>query len=237
MLNESLNKEQNSDLMTDPTRKPRPDSLLSNLPSDQQQRILDWLSAHSYRAVLEKIAAPAPEGLGLKVHYTSLRRFRQRRIASHLCAQRAEASALETHSQKTASHPSPYPALTREALERYCFHLALNPQQNPELMIKLNRILLWLRQQDITTKKFAWEVEARETEIARQQKAASPEERQEEFDKRCERIFGTRPIGSLAKRHTQEACSRPGACSEPGKSEAPVTFDHDLTRRNSQIAP
>jgi hypothetical protein len=51
---------------------------LGNLPEDQQNRILDWLEGLSYRDTLKQIAAPAPEGLGLEVHYTTLRNFHQK---------------------------------------------------------------------------------------------------------------------------------------------------------------
>src|SRR5688572_30514667 len=146
------------DSLRNPLRKPRPDCLLNNLPQDQQRRILDWVASDTYMNVIKKIAAPAPEGLGLKVHYTSLRRFWQLHLASELHSQRADTAHLRSFSRVAERRPTPYTALTREALERYSFQLALSPNANPDVLLKLNQFLLRLRNHDITAQKFAWEV-------------------------------------------------------------------------------
>ena len=56
-------------------RKPNANNVLANLPTADQDQIKDWLQNHSYTATVDKINAPRPEGLGLKIHYTSLRNY------------------------------------------------------------------------------------------------------------------------------------------------------------------
>src|SRR3546814_13890023 len=55
--------------------------------------ILDWCEESSYRDVLKKIAAPPPEGLGLKIHYTLLRRFFLKHFPERYLQERASAMA------------------------------------------------------------------------------------------------------------------------------------------------
>lgn len=72
----------------EPLRKTRSDSVLGNLPTDQQDRIIKWLRQHSYAQVLAKIAAPPPEGLGLTVPCTSLRRFYTQHLPEEVLKER-----------------------------------------------------------------------------------------------------------------------------------------------------
>jgi hypothetical protein len=57
---------------------PRKNDILGNLPEEDQLRVLDWIQQTSYRKAIEQIARPKPEGLNLKVHLTSLRRFHEK---------------------------------------------------------------------------------------------------------------------------------------------------------------
>ena len=58
-------------------RKQRADSFFQSLTDEQQDKLLDWLETErDLGAVLARVSAPAPEGFGLKVHLTSLRRLR-----------------------------------------------------------------------------------------------------------------------------------------------------------------
>ena len=52
-------------------RKPNSNNILANLPDEDQRRIHEWLKNLSYEATVEQIALPRPEGLDLKIHYTS----------------------------------------------------------------------------------------------------------------------------------------------------------------------
>jgi hypothetical protein len=61
--------------MTNIYRKTRPDDVLGNLSSDDQEKILSWCDDEPYRDVLKRIAVPPPEGLGPHINYGTLRNF------------------------------------------------------------------------------------------------------------------------------------------------------------------
>ena len=51
--------------------------ILDRLNQQQREQLLTWLEIHPKKEVLERLAAPPPEGFGLRTHYASLRRFEQ----------------------------------------------------------------------------------------------------------------------------------------------------------------
>ena len=53
-------------------------SVLNSLSADQQEQLYDWLECYPAKRVLELVAAEPPEGFGLKIHLTTLRRFHLR---------------------------------------------------------------------------------------------------------------------------------------------------------------
>lgn len=58
-------------------RKQRADSFYHNLKTEQQDQLLKWLEEEEdLGTICMRITAPPPEGFGIKVHITSLRRFR-----------------------------------------------------------------------------------------------------------------------------------------------------------------
>ena len=58
-------------------RKQRADSFFHSLTTEQQDKLLHWLEEEEdLGTVCMRISAPQPEGFGLNVHLTSLRRFR-----------------------------------------------------------------------------------------------------------------------------------------------------------------
>ncbi|HEX7859842.1 MAG TPA: hypothetical protein VF773_05940 [Verrucomicrobiae bacterium] len=103
--------------------KTRPDDILGNLPEDQQHLILDWCEELSYRDALKRIAAPAPEGLGLTVHYTSLRRFFMKRFPERYLQERTTALAefSGAASDIAAADFGTYWSLAKESLEKHLF--------------------------------------------------------------------------------------------------------------------
>ncbi|MDB6039795.1 MAG: hypothetical protein JWM99_3636 [Verrucomicrobiales bacterium] len=56
----------------------RESCVLSALSAAQQEQLFDWLELYPPKIVLEMVAAPPPDGFGLKTHLTSLRRFHER---------------------------------------------------------------------------------------------------------------------------------------------------------------
>jgi hypothetical protein len=109
--------------MNTTVEKTRPDDVLGNLTEDQQNAILDWCEEFSYREALKKIAAPPPGGLGLTVHYTSLRSFYLKRFPERFLRDR---TASMTHWEEVARQiEAPelgvFWVMAKEALEKYVF--------------------------------------------------------------------------------------------------------------------
>ena len=86
---------------------PGPTGVLDRLTSEQQDQLLHWLDIYPDKLVLEKVAAPPPDGFGLATHITSLRRFqaRKERDASLEILEIARAAAAESASTKNSSLP------------------------------------------------------------------------------------------------------------------------------------
>jgi hypothetical protein len=57
---------------------PGPTGILDHLPTEKQEQLIDWIESLTAKEVLEKVAAPEPEGFGIKTHATSLQRFYER---------------------------------------------------------------------------------------------------------------------------------------------------------------
>lgn len=110
-------------IMSTTIEKTRPDDVLGNLTEDQQNIILDWCEELSYREVLKKIAAPPPEGLGLNVHYTSLRRFFLKRFPERFLRDRAASITHweEIARQIEAPELGVFWVMAKEALEKHVF--------------------------------------------------------------------------------------------------------------------
>ena len=52
--------------------------ILDTLAEGQQLQLLSWLEMFPIAEVVQKVAAPPPEGFGIKTYITSLRRFQAR---------------------------------------------------------------------------------------------------------------------------------------------------------------
>jgi hypothetical protein len=61
-----------------PYIKFREGCILNNLSATEREQLFDWLELHSPKTVLEMVAAPPPDGFGIKTHLNSLRRFHHR---------------------------------------------------------------------------------------------------------------------------------------------------------------
>lgn len=142
--------------MSTTIEKRRPDDILGNLPEDQQHLILDWCEEFSFREVLKKIAAPPPEGLGLNVHYTSLRRFFMKYFPERYLQERTTAMAHWTPaaSDIEGGDFGAYWLLAKEALEKNLFLRLQNDDFDRRELTSLMRIALrmedqrlqWMRQ-------------------------------------------------------------------------------------------
>jgi hypothetical protein len=134
-------------------RKTRPDDVLGNLPAEKKNRIIRWLGEMSYEEVLERIAKPEPEGLGIKTHYTSLRRFYTKNLPEDLVSfRREEMIRLRGLAECCEAEPAPYDALIREFFTKGVFYQSLGlPQRDPNFRENM-RLLLDLRAQELKEK-------------------------------------------------------------------------------------
>jgi hypothetical protein len=135
--------------MSTTIEKTRPDDLLGNLPEDQQNIILDWCEEFSYREVLKKIAAPPPEGLGLEVHYTSLRRFYLKRFPERFLRDRTASMVHweEVASQIEGPDMGVFWVLAKEALEKHVFTRLQKDEFDQRDLTSLLRLALRMEDQ------------------------------------------------------------------------------------------
>jgi hypothetical protein len=108
-------------------RKPNANNVLANLPPADQAQIKAWLQNHSFTATVAKINAPRPEGLGLNVHYTSVRNY----YLDHVqLEQLIEQEADRDHVQDITALSAKIPYMDAVAirLEKRLFELTLNPE-------------------------------------------------------------------------------------------------------------
>jgi hypothetical protein len=84
--------------------KIRPDDVLGNLSEGDQELVLEWLENASYRDVLQQIAEPRPEGLGLRVHFNSLRNFYLKNLPLRLSIRRQEEALDWTGLEAEVAH-------------------------------------------------------------------------------------------------------------------------------------
>lgn len=110
----------------------RNDNTLSNLTADQLDELFAWLNNSTYAEVEKRVAQPPPDGFGLKVHLTTLRRFYSERLKADC---------------ETALADGPDPLVTGRllaasdnALAYSTYSLARSPAR-PETLNQLSRAL------------------------------------------------------------------------------------------------
>lgn len=177
------------------TDKTHPADVLGNLPEEQRERILDWCAEHSFREVLALIARPAPEGLGLAVHYTSLRRFYHRHYPTRLLQERLENAPGYTQlaTEVAKAETPPFWTLLKESLERTAFLACEQGQaERPQLRHILratvrmeDQRLAWANRRTADTAK---RQRHQELETLRTEKDAEIEQLRSEYETTLSRI-------------------------------------------------
>ena len=108
-------------------RKPNANNVLASLPPADQAQIKVWLQNHSFTATVAKINAPRPEGLGLNVHYTSVRNYYLDYLQlEQLIEQEADRDQVQDITALSAKIP--YMDAVAIRLEKRLFELTLNPE-------------------------------------------------------------------------------------------------------------
>ena len=126
-----------------PASSKRNPGILDSLSPEQREQLMDWLELHPVQKVLELVAAPPPDGFGIKTHITSLRRF-------HHQAQAANQKDLaDGHCELLAelgSDPHSLNQLTDAALRQFAVELATVNNRNPAHFATVSRWVLRLQQ-------------------------------------------------------------------------------------------
>src|SRR4051812_13884751 len=99
--------------------KPRSDSLLFSLSIEDQEKLNHWLlNNHSLTEVQKFLAVEAPEGMGLKVHQTTLRRYYDRVMPEYITERRKSVVATARHLKSAIeTDPNEFDAPTLDALK------------------------------------------------------------------------------------------------------------------------
>jgi hypothetical protein len=120
----------------------RPDNVLAHLPPEDQEKIIEWLDQMTYRAAVEQLAKPRPEGLGLKTHITSLRRFYGKQASVDFLLDQ-DPEIWQEAVEQVSSNPVEFRLLIVQALARQVV-LALNRfPEDPKTALRL--LDRWLR--------------------------------------------------------------------------------------------
>ena len=116
-------------------------SPLSNLSKEQQDQLLAWLELLPMRQVLEKVAAPPPEGFGIQTYPTTLRRF----YARHRATSESENSALAAELIQATTADSPVDSAIAFGVRQIAFELSNSPRIGSKQFKALSRWVLKLR--------------------------------------------------------------------------------------------
>jgi hypothetical protein len=116
---------------------------LGTLSASQQEQLFDWLELYSPKIVLEMVAAPPPDGFGLKTHLTSLRRFHER---ARTCFHRDLTTSSLQLLPGQASDPNTLDQLTTVALRQFAVEMASVQERNPARFATVSRWVLRLQQ-------------------------------------------------------------------------------------------
>ncbi len=131
----------NTNIIEFEDRKLNANNVLANLPPADQDQIKDWLQIYSYTATVDKINAARPEGLGLKIHYTSLRNYYLDHIQPEkLVEQQADQDQIQDLA--AVSVKTPYLNAVSNRLQKRLFDLSLNPETPLKEIERLLRLVL-----------------------------------------------------------------------------------------------
>ena len=139
-------------------RKTRSDSILLNLPEEQQAQLAEWLLSgvpyHRAQELLEKEFQVSVRSL------SSFGRFWEEVCRPALLARRSRAvSTADEVAASAVSSPGRLDEATIAALKQKAFELAISPGQDPEAVKAVFSLVLKARDQDLDAQKLKldWE--------------------------------------------------------------------------------
>ena len=119
-------------------------NILDTLSPADQEKLMFWLETEPYRTVLERIAAPRPEGFGLHTHLTTLCRY----YARHQKTEEPEITEIVGDLAATELNPTDLDRVTAASVRRSALQLAASPQLDPKKFKALANWVLKLREQE-----------------------------------------------------------------------------------------
>ena len=207
--------------------KLRSDSLFNQLTEDQKAQIFDWLQCFGYTDTIKRVAAPAPDGFGLKTHRQSLHRFYQRYSQELIPEHLESAVALKATKEQTAA----LGLSAEEAVTHAAFQLATSPL-DIETFKQLSR---WITKNKADEHKAAY-VRVAEQHLALARERLALERAKFEFNAAREALIHHATLGKIMEDTTRDDEARIQAAREMifGKDVIAQVDANDPFRRKSQ---
>jgi hypothetical protein len=142
-ISEPIDLNLNKNTISEPAIKLKESCVLSAHAPAQQEELFDWLELHPAKTVLEMVAAPPPEGFGIKTHLTSLRRFHAR---ARTCFHREITAAPLELLPEPGSDPIALDKLTATALRQFAVEMATVQERDTARFGTVSRWVLRLQQ-------------------------------------------------------------------------------------------
>jgi hypothetical protein len=121
--------------------------ILDQLSPEQQEQLIDWIESFTAKEVLEKVAAPEPEGFGIRTHATSLRRFYDKWQAS----QKTEDLQSAFHQLEGTEDPMLSKGIS-SALTRQAFRTVTGPKRAQMTLDQATKWIITMEKQQLREK-------------------------------------------------------------------------------------
>src|SRR5260221_7285018 len=134
-------------------KKPRSDSKLDALDTDQQRQLCEWLLTPGLS--YERVKALVFEEFKTSTNSDSLSRFYQSYVGAYVLERRRRAVGLATEvGEELKRAPGEFSEATIDALEQKAFELAQNPMVDPKEVNTILSLVLKARDQDLKKQEF-----------------------------------------------------------------------------------
>jgi len=123
--------------------------ILDSLSDEQRDQLFSWMGSIKIDEVVDKVAAPPPDGFGIKTYITSLRRFYQREKLSRDRDNLPLARMAHLNSEEFAIFQNASTALLTQQL----FEVIASPAQGPNHLAVASKWLLATKEQELRREK------------------------------------------------------------------------------------
>jgi hypothetical protein len=128
-------------------RKPRSDSVLLNLPKEQQAQLAQWLLSGKAEHVARELCI---KEFGVVVALSAFSEFWKKVCSPELIRRRWQAvRTAEEIAQEAKKHPGRWDEATIEAIKQKAFELCIAPGVDPEEVKAIFSLVFKVREQDL----------------------------------------------------------------------------------------